>query len=193
MAYDLCMQPDEEIIASYVRGDHDAFALLVERHLTSVYGFALRLTGNSSDAEDIAQESFMKAWKHIARFEPQKARFKTWLMQIVRNTAIDHLRKGGTVSLSIDEDDDGGRDVGDILTDDAPLPDEIAARAEDAAMLEASLQLILPSYREIVLLYNDNNLTFEEVALVLGIPMNTAKSRYRRALEALRKVVVHQK
>ena len=186
--YGTTPESDEYLINAYREGDEGVFTELVERHLKSTYSFAVRLTGNENDAEDIVQESFLKAWKHLKKFDPQKARFKTWLMQIVRNTAIDSLRKKRIVPLST-FDIEGENVLSDTLPDDAPLPDEIAAYAGDVAALESALQQLSPPYREILLLYNGNDFSFDEAASILKIPTNTAKSRHRRAIQTLRDIV----
>src|ERR1700674_1494616 len=84
---------DEELVAYYLRGDEKAaFSDLVERHLKGVYSFALRFVGSKEEAEDIAQETFFKAWKNLKKYQQQTSKFKTWLLHIARNSAIDFLR-----------------------------------------------------------------------------------------------------
>ena len=178
-------------MAAYVSGDENAYARLVERHLKSVYTFALRFTEDMGEAEDIAQESFLKAWKHMRRFDSRKSRFKTWLMRIVRNTAIDHARKRKNIPFSMLANENES-DFGSTIPDDAPLLDEVAARKDDARSLEAALQKLTLAHREILLLYNGNDFTFEEIAAILGTSLNTVKSRYHRALQAIRNTLVHQ-
>lgn len=183
------MESDEALISAYLGGDDEgAFTELVERHLKSSYGFALRSTRSASDAEDIVQESFLKAWKNLFSFDPKKARFKTWLMRIVRNTMIDVLRKRKTLPLPLEE-----HETAEDVRDDAPLPDEIAARAQDTEALVEALEKLPLSYREILLLYHGNDFSIAEASAILDIPVNTGKSRYRRALQALREALLHPK
>lgn len=189
----MALMSDEDLIAASLRGEDRAFEELVERYLRPVYSFALRFTGNEADAEDIAQESFLKVWKNLRNYSPQSARFKTWLMHIVRNTAIDHLRKKTHVPFSAFEDQDGDNSLTDTLADDAPLPDEIAAHAEDVASLGSALQELSLPHREILLLYSGNDFSFQEIGLILGVSPHTIKSRYRRALAALRTALMHPK
>ncbi len=176
---------DEGLIEEYLSGNDDALSEIVARHIRATHAFALRLTGEPSDAEEIVQESFLKAWKSLKNFDAKKARFKTWLMRIVRNTAIDHLRRA-KADISLDY---GDEPLALTVHDDAPLPDEIAASKEDQAALEKALGQLSALQRELLLLYNGNDFSFEEIAEIRGESRNTIKSRYRRALEALKKLV----
>lgn len=88
------MEPsDEELIEAYIKGQEEAFSVLVRRYVSYVYSFSVRLVQDESEAEDITQETFLKVWKHIKKYSKECARFKTWLTRILRNTAIDFLRK----------------------------------------------------------------------------------------------------
>jgi len=185
------MDSDEDLIAAYMEGDEHAFAQLVERHLKTVYSFAFRFVGSQSDAEDIVQESFLKVWKNLKRYSSRSASFKTWLMHIVRNTAIDHLRKRKQIPFSAFEDDEG-KSLFEDLSDEAPLAEELFAQAQDSKEVEKAVLKLSPAYREVLLLYYGSDLTFEEVAAILGAPTNTVKSRHRRAVVALRETL-HRK
>lgn len=182
------MESDEDLIAAYLRGDEGAFARLVGRHLTAAYSFTLRFVGNENDAEDIVQESFLKVWKNINRYSAKSAGFKTWLMHIVRNTAIDYLRKRKHLPFSSFEDEEGNN-IFDNLADEAPHSEELLAQAEDIKSIERAVLQLSPAYREVLLLYYGSGLTLEEVAAVLQTPVNTVKSRHRRSVAALRKLL----
>lgn len=82
---------DKRLITDAIQGDDDAFAFLVQRHLSAVYNFAYHFAGKE-EADDIAQETFLKIWKNLKKFRPGE-NFKTWMFAIARNTAIDHMRK----------------------------------------------------------------------------------------------------
>lgn len=183
------MQSDEMLVAAYFEGDEDSFTTLAKRHLDAAYSFALRLTGSKSEAEDIVQESFLKAWKNLKRFDSHKAGFKTWLMRLVRNTTIDALRRKKDTPLSLLDDDSGDASFADTVADDSPLPDEIAARKGDVKALEAALGKLSPLHREILLLYHNNDFSFEEIASIAGESRNTIKSRYRRAIQTLQEAL----
>lgn len=180
------MESDEALIAAFGQGDEAALEELVRRHLKAVYAYALRLSGTQAEAEDIVQDTFLKTWKNLKHFDARRARFKTWLMQIARNTTIDHLRRKKTIPLSSFEDDEGANVLADSITDDEPLPDEIAARKDDKRALTEALEQLPPAQREILLLYHQNDFSFEEMSAIVGVSANTLKSRYRRALVAIR-------
>jgi RNA polymerase sigma-70 factor (ECF subfamily) len=178
---------DRQLIADALKGDDDAFAFLVHRHLSAVYNFAYRF-GGRDEADDIAQETFFKVWKNLKKFHPD-GNFKTWLFQIARNTTIDHMRKKRDLAFSKFENAEGENFLEETLADTEPLADEIFARAEKEKHLEKTIEKLSPIYREVLLLYYQNNFTFEEIAKILKKPLDTVKSQHRRALERLRKLL----
>lgn len=180
---------DEELIAHYLTGEESAFAELTRRHLAGVYSFVLRFVGNSEEAEDITQESFLKAWKSLKKYDPSSSKFKTWLFRIARNSAIDFLRKKKHVPFSYFETPEGSNVLTETVASDDELPDALMMRLEDAKELHATLERLPAKAREILLLYYTNEFTFEEIGEMLGEPTNTVKSRHRRALQALRKIL----
>ncbi len=177
---------DEELIAAYLSGEEAAFGVVTARHLRGVYSFAMRLVGDSSAAEDIAQDTFLKAWKSLKKYDSKTSRFKTWLLRIARNTAIDYLRKKKHVPLSAFENEAGGNILAETIAADEELAPQALERLDDARELHKVLDELSPKQREILLLYYSNDCTFEEIAVMLGEPANTVKSRHRRALAALR-------
>lgn|SRR3989338_5463038 len=178
---------DNELIAAYRDGKDDALATLVRRHITAMHRFLRRLTGDATVAEDLTQDSFVKAWKNLSKFNPSKS-FKPWLFVIARNTAFDYFRKRKTVTFSELENDDVP-DLAEVIADDRPLPDEVLARADVAARLERALDGLPPNARSVVLLHETEDMTFQEIADAVGEPLNTVKSRYRRAIIVLRKML----
>ena len=178
---------DEELIAAYVEGDERALSTLLSRYLGDVSRFAYSLTHDSALAEDVAQEAFVKAWKHMRGFAPG-GNFRAWLFTIARNTALDALRKRRDIALSTFDTETGGNMVLDTVADSAPLPDELLARAEDARYVAGLLGALSPAYREVLMLRAESNMTFEEIGRMLGRPLHTVKSQYRRAVAALQRV-----
>jgi RNA polymerase sigma-70 factor (ECF subfamily) len=177
---------DEDLIADYLAGDKGAFDELTRRHLKPVYSFALRFLGQKEEAEDIAQETFVKAWSNLAKYNAQKSSFKTWVLRIARNASIDFLRKKKHIPLSQFEHE-GENVLAETVPDAAPLAEELFAKGEDSASLARALQVLPPRHRELFVLYYTNELTFEQIGEMLGEPANTVKSRHRRALLTLRK------
>ena len=186
------MEPDDkQLLANFIEGDSTALSILIDRNLKLVYRFAYRLTHDVHDAEDITQETFVKLWRNAHKFDENKV-FKTWLLSIAHNTAIDLLRKRKNFVFSDFDTALGGNSVTDTLIDFSPLPDEAYSRAEDKKMLDAALLELSPSYREILVLHHEEGLTFSEIGHIVDKPLNTVKSGYRRALLALRKVLEQQ-
>ncbi|MDE1924633.1 MAG: RNA polymerase sigma factor [Patescibacteria group bacterium] len=180
---------DEELVADYLGGEENAFGELAKRHLPSAYSFALRFVGSREEAEDIAQETFLKAWKNLKQYRKEASKFKTWLLRITRNTAIDFLRKKKNIAFSGFENESGENVLAETVADQSPLPEELFAKAGDSQEVNQALLQLSPRHRELLLLYYTNDLTFQEIGEVLGESQNTTKSRHRRALQALRKIL----
>ena len=175
---------DQELIAKHLNGDRDAFALLVKRHLRSVYFFCSRLVG-AEDANDAAQETFIKVWKNLKKFDDKKS-FKVWLYRIARNTCLDQLKKKKSVVFSDlkKEDDESSFEEG--LADERKGADEILVDEERKSEIFAAVRRLSIIYQEVFDLYYQEQLTFQEIADVTGTSINTVKSRHRRGLNELR-------
>ena len=183
------MEPDDkQLLANFIEGDSAALSVLVDRNIKLVYRFAYRLTHDVHDAEDITQETFVKLWRNAHKFDENKV-FKTWLLSIAHNTAIDLLRKRKSLVFSDFDTTLGGNSLTETLADFNPLPDEVYSRAEEKKLLDTVLDELSPSYREILVLHHEEGLTFNEIGAILGKPLNTVKSGYHRALLALRKAL----
>lgn len=176
---------DVLLVQKYLGGDENAFSVTVERHIGSVLNFAYHLTGTRDDAEDIVQETFLKAWKHLKTYRPEKS-FKTWLYAIARNTAIDVLRKKKNLPFSAFETDEGENTLTDALVDPAPLSNELSILSEDSERLRVIVLKLPFDYRTVILLRYSEDLTFDEIGKILGKPLHTVKSQHRRALVKLR-------
>lgn len=177
---------DKKLIEDYLGGDTGAFAVLVEYNLKLIYRYALRMTRDVEDAEDITQETFVKLWRNLHKFDLDK-NFRTWLLGIAHNTAIDILRKKKDFVFS-DFDNEVG-DFSETIVDPTPLPPEIFAQAEQKKLLDNALGQLSPASRETLTLYFESDLTFAEIGTIVNKPLNTVKSQHRRALSALRKIL----
>lgn len=180
------MDSDERLVEAYRGGDQRALETLVHRYTRHLYNFIRQYAGGEREAEDVVQEAFIKAWRHLRTFDTAKS-FKTWLFTIARNALIDLMRKRREVPFSDRENED--RDLLDLPDDDAALPEEAFAALESAESVRRALETLPPKAREVLVLRYQNELNFREIAAVVGEPIDTVKSRHRRALQALRRIV----
>lgn len=158
-------------------GDPRAFGELVRRHQDGVFRFVLRMTGSRDEAMDLTQDTFIKAWQALPRWEPQ-AQFRTWLFQIARNAALDLLRRREALRFVPLEDG-----VGFIAPQ--PGPDEQFAQRQRLGLLDAALRQLPPEQREVLLLREIEQLSYAQIAAVLQVQEGTVKSRIARARAAL--------
>jgi len=185
------MLPDlneAELIKKYLQGDEAALENLINHYLKPVYGFIFHLVNDARQAEDLTQEVFVRMWHNLKKFDQEK-KFSTWIFSIAKNAAIDYWRKKKAVPFAefIDESEDNYLE--ETLADEAPLPDELFDRNNLSAEIQTALNQLPIAYRLVLLLYYQNDLTFQEIADSLDKSINTVKSQHRRALLALRKIL----
>ncbi|MFA6193305.1 MAG: sigma-70 family RNA polymerase sigma factor [Parcubacteria group bacterium] len=175
---------ENRIVEKILSGDDEAFAEIVKIYLEQVYNFVFRLAGDRDAVEDLTQETFVKAWKNLKRFD-QKRSFRTWLFTIAKNTAFDWLKKKKEIPFSTFTDEEGESWLENIA-DENILPDEILERKNIAEELDKILQKLPPHYRAILLLHYREGFSLHEIAEILGEPYNTIKSRHQRGLGKLK-------
>lgn len=177
---------DHELIHKFLDEDDDsALRGLFSRYAGQVHRFLLRFVG-SAEAEDLTQETFVKVWRHLHRVDPQR-NFRAWLFSIARNTGRDWLRKHQSIPFSDFDDLDGGNTILDHLEDSADLPDAVFATKAAVENIRCALKELPLAARDVVLLHHEAELTFQEIAEIREEPLNTVKSRYRRAVIELKK------
>jgi RNA polymerase sigma-70 factor (ECF subfamily) len=169
------------LIARVQRGDQNAFAQLVEMYQTPVYNLAYRMLGNANDAEDAAQETFLRAFSQLKTFHIDHAqRFATWLLSICAHHCIDRLRRRKFLWLSLEDDA-----LEESLASDAPEPDDSALRAENAREIAQSLEHLAPAYRLVVVLKYWHDQSVEEIARTTGDSVSAVKVKLYRARQML--------
>ena len=176
---------EKALIGQILGGDQEAFARLVQAYQKPVYNLCLRMVSNPTDAEDLAQEAFVKAWRGL-RFYKHEAAFSTWLYRLTSNVCIDFLRRQKkTVSLTVEED------APDLeVPDAAPLPEEQVLNKEKQHAVAAAMAQLEEEYRLALTLRVVDDLTYEQIAEVLDIKVGTVKSRIARARERMRKMLL---
>jgi RNA polymerase sigma-70 factor (ECF subfamily) len=178
---------DKALIEAHLAGNTRAFEQLLNKHLSPVYRFIFQMARDREAADDIVQETFIKAWKHLADFDREKS-FKTWLFTIAKRTAFDHFKKKKALPFSAFDDGEGGTAFEEV-GDEQALPDELLAREEAAADLDRALARLPEGSRTILLLAYREDLSLQEIAEILGEPYNTVKSRHNRAIRKLREAM----
>lgn len=172
---------DEALLAGFAIGDPEATATFVARFERRMYGVALTITRDARVAEDLAQEAFLRAWRHAQNFDPRRGTVATWLMVITRNLAIDTIR-----TRPAPEPVDPDEIVSMPTTKVDPGPAETVARMSDVDWLRRALQELPDEQRRAVVLAGVAGYTAQEVAEHEQIPIGTAKSRIRLAMDKLR-------
>lgn len=163
----------------------DSFRALVEEHSPMVFRLAHRMTGNVSDAEDVVQETFLKAHRSLAGFH-ERARFGTWVYRIAVNAAIDVIRRRGRVTAARRTFDDDPPVV-ETIPSTAPLPDRIAMSAQIQRDVTAALTRLSPRERAAFVLRHMEGMPIEQIAQILKIGPNAVKQTVFRAVQKLRR------
>lgn len=175
---------ENEIIKSVLKGDVQAYEAIVRSYEKKVYNLALRMVGNPDDAADMAQETFIKAYKALGSFRSD-SKFSVWLYRIATNVCLDFLRRksrSNTVSLTADDDDgDAQLDIPDLNGN----PEEELSRKLTIDAVQRGLQTLGEQQRSILVLREINGLSYEKIAQTLDIDIGTVKSRIFRARKRL--------
>jgi len=179
---------DESVLLAQAReGDTRAFAELVRRYEGKIFRLAQHITQNREDAEDVLQETFMKAYEHLDQFKGD-SKFYTWIVRIAVNQALMKLRRRKSdKSVSLDEQIDTGEDtiVREIAAWDED-PEQQFSREELGSILDRAIQSLEPPYRSVFVLRDIDELSTEETAEALGLSVPAVKSRLLRARLQLR-------
>ncbi len=178
-------EEDNVWVNACLEGDEFAFKKLLDKYLRPIYGFLYYLTGDATQIEDLAQETFVKAWKNLSKFDQSK-NFKTWLFAIAKNTALDWLKKKKTTPFSFFSDEEGNNKL-ESIAEDSVLPGEILERKDAVREMENLLDRIPEKYRVILILHYKESFSLSEIAKILDKPYNTVKAYHARALSQLKK------
>lgn len=169
------------------KGDQSAFEDVVSFYQNKVYQICYRMIGNAHEAEDLAQEAFVRAYTNIHSFD-EKRKFSTWIYRIATNLSIDRIRKKKP-DYYLDAELQGadGLNMYSQLSNDDPLPHEEVETLELQAYLQKQIESLPEKYRSVITLRYVDDLSLQEISEVLDMPIGTVKTRIHRGREALRK------
>ncbi len=189
---------DNQVVASLVRrcvaGDAVAWEEIVQRFNRRIYNICYRFTGSQDDAEDLAQEAFIKIYRTLNTYDTDKGSFMTWVATLTRNLLVDHFRKSkqDRVTDSMDEPlaaEEDSLSVAETLEDAGPSPDARLQTREAQQMVQNALQKLSPELREAVILRDLQDMDYREIALALKVPEGTVKSRINRGRTELARLL----
>ena len=178
------------MVAQARGGAQTAYADLLRRYERPVYALIVRMVRDPGLAEDLAQEVFLKAFRSLGSFDPER-KFSSWLFKIAHNATVDHLRRREVETQPLDGGADAVEDrpVRQIADPAAETPEAARQRADLRQALETSIAGLRPVYREVMLLRFQEELSYDEIAEVTGLPLGTVKTFIHRARKELAEVL----
>jgi len=178
---------ENSLIAKALSGNQAAYTSLMERHQVAIFHIINRIVRNDEAANDLVQETFMKAFASLATYRSEY-KFSTWLYKIAANASIDFLRKRRVHALSLDrplETEDGSMEI--EVADYSFHPELELERKQQRLSIEVAINSLPPKYREVIVYRHKDDKSYEEIADLLSIPVGTVKARIFRARELLKK------
>jgi RNA polymerase sigma-70 factor (ECF subfamily) len=177
---------DGAVVVRAQSGDGDAFRMLVERHSRSVFRLAYRMTGNEQDAEDVVQETFLRAYKQLSHYESRSS-FSTWLYRIASNYSLDVIRMRKRHEQKRETGTEEGRDVLDTVPTTNPAQDRLVFSNQVSERVSAAMNELSDLERSAFVLRHFEGLSIEEIGGMLGTSLNATKHSIFRAVQKLRK------
>jgi RNA polymerase sigma factor (sigma-70 family) len=179
-------EDDLELIAQAKTGDERAYRALLLKYERSVYNICYKMMRDREEARDLAQEAFTKVFSMLDRYNPAYA-FSNWLLKITSNLCIDAMRKRRVDTLPMDEPIKSSKgEIERQYPSPGDTPDKALVKKERMAMLENAVENLPGHYRIMILLRHQEELSYEDIAEVLDIPLGTVKARIHRAREMLK-------
>ncbi len=177
---------DADLLRRCRAGDEKAFRELVTRYQRQVYSVSLRMVRSVEDAEDVTQETFVRVFRSIDRYDPGRP-FGAWIFTIAARLSIDHLRRRRTRPFSLVQRDPGSDEdrTLDVL-DPGLQPDELTSHLEEERRAQDLIDRLPPHYKIVVMMRHQQDLSYEEIAAALHLPLGTVKARIHRARALLK-------
>lgn len=185
---DLSAASDRELVAIAVTGFDGSFEELVRRYQRPIAAYVYRMVGNYESALDLTQEIFIKVYNSLGRYRAE-FKFSTWIYKIAHNAAVDHLRRSSTREQSLVAGTES--DSFELPIESASLtPEQESERKERRSEIESVVRALPANYRELIILRHSQDLSYEEIVEVTGLPLGTVKNRLFRAREMMRQQFV---
>lgn len=175
------LDPDTALVLACRRGDGEAFAALIARHRDGIYSFVRHVVGHEADAQDLAQEAFVRAFAALDRFR-DGAPFEPWLYTIAANLCRSHLRKARWRPWSLD----AYRQVEELPASQTADPAHVAEQRDQSRRLQSAIHALPAEQRIIVVLRHLRGHSYQEISAIVGLPVSTVEHRLRAARKALR-------
>lgn len=181
------MLEDQDLVKRCLTGDDSAWEALLRAHNRKIYNLCYRFTGNTTEAEDLTQEVFIKIFQTLRTFDPVQGQFTTWLNRVARNHLVDHYRRTrhDRATTSLDDQEEGF----DPKAGASSGPSSEVEARERKELLQTALGRLSPDMREVIILRDLQELDYAEIAVVLGVPAGTVKSRINRGRLELARVL----
>lgn len=179
---------DAVLVARALHGDQDAYRVIAERFTGPVFNLILRLVRDHGLAEELTQDTFVKAFRALRSFDPG-LRLAPWILRIGQNTAIDYLRRQRPALVSISEDGEAGAPV--LVDERERSPLQHAELADLRSALDWALAQLRPEYRRLIVLRYQEDQSYDDIAAMLGLPLGTVKSHLHRARQAMAELLAH--
>jgi RNA polymerase sigma-70 factor (ECF subfamily) len=174
------------LVRRCLAGDEKAYRELVERYQAQIHALAMRMVRRAEDAEDLTQETFVRMFRALDRYDPTRP-FAAWLYTIATRLCIDHIRRQRVKMIPLVRREMGSEEEQTLELEDPGLrPDDLAARAEEERHTGELVDSLPPHYRIVVVLRHQQDLSYEEIAEVLHLPLGTVKARIHRARALLK-------
>jgi RNA polymerase sigma-70 factor, ECF subfamily len=181
---------DSDLVATAINGAEGSFEELVRRYQRPISAYVYRMVGNYESALDLTQEIFIKVYGSLRKYRSE-FKFSTWIYKIAHNAAVDHLRRSSTREQSLINNSE--TDQFELpIESGRPSPEQESERKERRVEIESVVRALPASYRELIILRHSQDLTYEEIVEVTGLPLGTVKNRLFRAREMMRQQFVNR-
>lgn len=185
---------ENRLIKEAKSGSVEAFEELIKQCQKKVFNIAYKMTGNYDDANELAQEAFIRAYKSINKFKGDSL-FSTWIYRITTNVCLDELRKRKNQKvISLDEDIKyNDEEVKQQIKDESPGPEKILEKKEINGLIRECIESLPPDYKTVIILRDIEGFSYEEISKIVNCPEGTVKSRINRARKTLRDIFKNKK